>query len=61
MNTVTSETLKFVLDHIQPSGLCILEVGCGNGDFALAIQNLGALVTAIDTDESAVDIARKKV
>ncbi len=42
------------------SGLKILEVGCGVGDFALYLANQGADVTAVDFSPKAIEIAKTK-
>ncbi len=56
----TDETIAFILKHISPKRKRILEVGCGEGDVAVALQNAGANVTAIDTNKKAVNVAIKK-
>ena len=38
----------------------VLDVGCGTGENALYLSSLGHEVTAIDTDQGAIDKARKK-
>jgi SAM-dependent methyltransferase len=39
--------------------LKVAEVGCGSGTFALTLRILGADVTLIDSDERALDVARR--
>jgi SAM-dependent methyltransferase len=39
---------EFVLGHIAEPSARVLEVGCGNGDLARALDNAGHVVTAID-------------
>jgi SAM-dependent methyltransferase len=41
-------TFDFVKTHLPPAPARVLEVGCGNGRLARAVDNLGYLVTAID-------------
>ena len=41
-------TLRFVKDQLPPPPARVLEVGCGNGRLALALDDLGHSVTAID-------------
>lgn len=54
------DTLDFVLQNINPAGLRILEVGCGSGEFALELKKRGAFITALDTDEKAIELAKEK-
>jgi SAM-dependent methyltransferase len=42
-------------------GTTLLELGCGSGEFARAAVDRGALVTAIDSDRSAVSVAAAAV
>src|SRR2546429_2823255 len=39
----------------------ILEVGCGAGDFAISLAQLGACVKAVDFSFTAISLARKKL
>jgi SAM-dependent methyltransferase len=41
-------------------GKRVLDLGCGSGDHALYLQNLGCAVTAIDLSESMVQLAKEK-
>ena len=54
----TDETLKFVLKYLNSRNNRILEVGCGNGELALALQNSGFQVIAIDSSVEAVENAK---
>lgn len=56
----SEDTLDFVLQNIAPAGLRILEVGCGSGEFGLELKKSGAIVTALDTDEKAIELAKEK-
>ncbi|MBK9731290.1 MAG: methyltransferase domain-containing protein [Chitinophagaceae bacterium] len=38
----------------------VLEIGCGTGASTIALSEQGALVTGIDIDESAIEIAQKR-
>lgn len=50
-----------VLELAGPlGGLDVLDVGCGDGTFALAAARVGAHVTAIDRSAPAVDAARDR-
>jgi ubiquinone/menaquinone biosynthesis C-methylase UbiE len=42
------------------SGLKVLEVGCGVGDFAIYLADQGADVTAVDFSSQAIDLALEK-
>jgi len=42
------------------SNRSILEVGCGNGDFALCLSDKNSNITAVDFSRKAISIARKK-
>ncbi len=54
-----NETLEFVLKHLPNKNGRILEVGCGNGELAFALQNLGFQVVAIDNSAEAVKNAKQ--
>lgn len=60
IDVFTNETYEFVSKHINPKGLKILEIGCGSGEFGLALQKAGASITAIDTDKKAIKLAKEK-
>lgn len=51
----TNETLNFVLEHLPNKSDRILEIGCGNGELAIALQNVGFQVVAIDNSVEAVE------
>lgn len=42
------------------AGKAVLEVGCGAGDFAFALELQGGLVTALDFSATAIEVARRK-
>jgi len=42
------------------NGLKVLEIGCGVGDFAIHLTQLGAMVTAVDFSSAAIEIAKNK-
>jgi S-adenosylmethionine-dependent methyltransferase len=47
------------LDSVKPlKGLRILEIGCGNGSSTVALAEQGAIVTAIDVDDSLLSDAK---
>ena len=55
----TSETLKFVRASIPSNTSRILEVGCGNGELAKQLHNLGHEVIAIDSSAKAIEDAQR--
>ncbi|TQV81531.1 class I SAM-dependent methyltransferase [Aliikangiella coralliicola] len=55
----TKETAAFISDSLPPGKLRILEVGCGGGEVAFTLQQMGHQVIAIDSDESSVLSAKK--
>lgn len=54
----TGETLKFVRESLSPGASRILEVGCGGGELAKRLQDLGHEVVAVDSSAEAVEAAR---
>lgn len=57
-NIPRDETVAFITSHVQP-GVRILEVGAGRGEVAQRLRLLGHSVIAIDSDEDAVEAARR--
>jgi SAM-dependent methyltransferase len=55
----TTETLRFVLEHIPSTPARVLEVGCGDGELALRLQSLGHQVIALDSSTEAVHQAKQ--
>jgi SAM-dependent methyltransferase len=55
----TSETLKFVRENIPSTPIRILEVGCGGGELAKQLHNLGHEVIAVDSSATAIENARR--
>lgn len=51
--------IKSILD-LNNSQLKILDVGCGNGNIALALGSLGYTVTGIDIDINSIDTAKTR-
>ena len=56
--TVTRHTLDFLSPVLPPAPARLLEVGCGAGALALALEDAGWHVTAIDASEEAVAAAK---
>lgn len=44
----------------NPSGLHILDLGCGEGGYARAMAERGAIVTAVDGSERLIEVARER-
>ena len=59
IDIATQHTVRFLAQRLSP-GSIILEIGCGEGDVALALKQAGHDVTAIDGDEDAVKNAAAK-
>jgi SAM-dependent methyltransferase len=55
----TRETAAFLASHLSAHSV-VLEVGCGEGDVALALVSLGHRVIAIDADAETVARARAR-
>ena len=55
----TSLTLQFVTAHV-PLNARLLEVGCGDGELAAALQRAGHRVVAIDSDAESEVRARTR-
>jgi SAM-dependent methyltransferase len=58
-DVATAATVEFVSEFV-PKSAAILEIGCGDGDVAAALQILGYAVTGIDADRDAVETTRAK-
>lgn len=60
LHPTTRLTLEALQDRIRP-GMRVLDLGTGSGILAIAAALLGATVTALDTSEVAVEVARQNV
>lgn len=56
----TRETTTFVSRHLPVSPARVLDVGCGKGRLAQALQALGHAVTGIDLDAEAIEAAQAR-
>lgn len=56
----TTYTLDYVTGVLPPDGQRILEIGCGEGQLARALLDLGYEVMAVDGDRDAVAGARQR-
>ena len=50
--------LHFIAEHINLSGLKVLDVGCGGGILTEAMAKAGAIATGLDAENEAINIAR---
>jgi SAM-dependent methyltransferase len=55
----TGETLTFVRESIRSNASRILEVGCGSGELAKQLHNLGHEVIAIDSSIKSIENAQR--
>jgi ubiquinone/menaquinone biosynthesis C-methylase UbiE len=53
------ERRALLLEHVRP-GARVLDLGCGEGDFAAAAADAGAEVVGVEVAEAAVDRARRR-
>jgi SAM-dependent methyltransferase len=60
MSTGIAHTVAFVRRHMPRRACRVLEVGCGNGELAAALQNRRCSVVAIDEDATAVRRSRRR-
>jgi SAM-dependent methyltransferase len=51
---------QFERDALELAGDSVLDVGCGAGRFALALQQRGAAVTGLDVSAGACEVARRR-
>ena len=59
-NPATRHTLTFAQTHLPPPPARLLEVGCGDGELAHALGELGYEVVAVDSSAEPVETARGK-
>jgi cyclopropane fatty-acyl-phospholipid synthase-like methyltransferase len=58
VDIATTDTVKFVQANLSPGSKRLLEVGCGKGELARELQNLGYQIIALDADPNAVEQTR---
>jgi 2-polyprenyl-3-methyl-5-hydroxy-6-metoxy-1,4-benzoquinol methylase len=61
LNLFRSQHIPFLIETIGLEGKKVLEIGCGTGSSTLALAEQGALVTSIDIDTEAIEIAKKRL
>lgn len=59
IDLATRETVEFLAARLAPRSR-VLEVGCGEGDVALALRDLGHAVLGLDEDASSVERAKRR-
>lgn len=59
LHDINPTRLQFILKHTSLKHQKVLDVGCGGGIFSEALAKEGALVTAIDLESNAIEIAKK--
>jgi SAM-dependent methyltransferase len=55
-----SEWAQFERDALELAGDSVLDIGCGAGRFALALQRRGMAVTGLDVSAGACEVARRR-
>jgi SAM-dependent methyltransferase len=55
----TAHTVEFIVTN-TPSSATLLEIGCGRGDVAAALQRLGYVVTGVESGDEELRIAHSK-
>jgi SAM-dependent methyltransferase len=60
MSAGIAHTVAFVRRHLPRRACRVLEVGCGEGELAAALQNRRCSVVAIDEDATAVSRSRRR-
>lgn len=58
LHDINSTRLEFIIQHINLSGLSVLDVGCGGGILCEAMAKGGAKVTGIDAECDAIQVAK---
>ncbi len=57
-----NEARMFVLDNlVDPTGIHLLDLGCGGGEDARIYEGLGATVYGVDTSEKMIAVAKSNV
>jgi len=59
--TFRTTSIPWLAAHQRLAGLRVLEIGCGTGSSTLALAEQGAIVTGIDLDLGALEVARHRL
>lgn len=60
IDVFSEETPKYVQSYLTIKGKRILEIGCDAGGFVYKLMKMGVLLTACDTDEKLILLAKEK-
>jgi ubiquinone/menaquinone biosynthesis C-methylase UbiE len=60
MNEKSISEFKEALRLVQPEGKKVIDLGCGAGDLAPYLQELGYEYSGVDSSEEMINLARKK-
>lgn len=61
MGDVFDSTVSYIKSHLSSTALVILDIGCGTGAYAFALQKQGYLIEGIDKSPTQVALASKKI
>lgn len=56
----STQAVLVAMESMELSGRKVLDAGCGNGILSIAAALSGAIVTAVDNDPLALEVARKQ-
>ena len=57
--SIASDILWYAYQHGDIKGKLVIDLGCGNGIFAIGAALLGAKAIGVDIDEEAIKVAKK--
>lgn len=61
LTTFRTTSIPWLASHHDLTGLRVLEIGCGTGSSTLALAEQGALVTGMDLDTGALEVATRRL
>ncbi len=61
MRKKSDKRLEIILNHLNPSGKSVLDLGCSNGYFCYELTNRGADVTGYDHNAKVIELNRNIV
>lgn len=59
LHDINGTRLQFIEQHVKLAGLTVLDIGCGGGILCEAMAKSGAIVTGIDAEHDAIQIAHQ--